>query len=397
MGPSARFRRNGMTRIIQALFIAGCSGPSSETANSPADGPVAADASPGDAQQPQPDGRPPDARLRFDARTYVDAPPPDPDPAPMTLALRTIELASNDLVYDALRGVLYASVPSSAGSSGNSIATIDPRSGLVVDSLMVGGEPRPLAISDDFSTLYVGLNSNNSVRRLDLATRNLEEPITFTPDPIEGATFAVKLAVMPGTPHTFVAVLSSQAFFDFAGAVIYDERQPRPLKWGDPTGGFAITFGEPGMLYAYDGQDTSFQFFELFVDPDGIRVGRTISNLFTGFGVSITFDHGQIFSSSGRVAIADSLALAGTYGAKGPVAIDPTGTIVSFLAATTLSASSPIALKRFQRDTFLPIDQLNLPTDVDASMGIRGLVQWSGDGLAFIAGSRTYLIDLKPR
>ena len=43
--------------------------------------------------------------------------------------IRQVSLPANDLAYDPTTGKIYASVPSSAGSRGNSIAAIDPESG----------------------------------------------------------------------------------------------------------------------------------------------------------------------------------------------------------------------------------------------------------------------------
>src|SRR5215831_13247280 len=213
-GMSARMRRTCTRTVITALSIAGCSStPGGASPPLPVDAAIVAvaDAQVGDIDAPaHSDGLPadagfPDAGPHFDARHYVDAPPADPGPA-KTATVRTIDLASNDLVFDASRDVIYSSVPSSVGASGNSIATIDPQTGLVVDTLFVGSEPGPLAISDDFSTLYVSLLGAYSVRRVDLTTRTLDEPISMEPDPISGTRYAIALAVMPGAPHTFAVV-----------------------------------------------------------------------------------------------------------------------------------------------------------------------------------------------
>jgi hypothetical protein len=40
--------------------------------------------------------------------------------------IRQVSLPANDLVYDPLTRRIYASVPSSAGASGNSIRSFDP-------------------------------------------------------------------------------------------------------------------------------------------------------------------------------------------------------------------------------------------------------------------------------
>src|SRR5689334_12463819 len=73
----------------------------------------------------------------------VEAVPLTPFDGP-TEFIRQIPLATNDLVYSASTGQLYASVPSSAGASGNSITAINPTTGLVTSSTFVGSEPNKL-------------------------------------------------------------------------------------------------------------------------------------------------------------------------------------------------------------------------------------------------------------
>ena len=85
-------------------------------------------------------------------------------PAPLnpfdtpTAFVRQIPLRTNDLVYSSLTGKLYASVPGSAGSTGNSIASIDPATGVVSSSTFIGSEPNQLTLSDDGHSLYVWLD-----------------------------------------------------------------------------------------------------------------------------------------------------------------------------------------------------------------------------------------------
>ena len=62
-------------------------------------------------------------------------------------------LSTNDLVFDATRGVLYAST-----YAGSSVLTIDPISATVTGALPVGNFPTVLATSDDGSALYVGIS-----------------------------------------------------------------------------------------------------------------------------------------------------------------------------------------------------------------------------------------------
>ena len=84
--------------------------------------------------------------------------------------IRRINLTTNDLVYSSTTGKIYASIPSSAGSSGNSIAAIDPATGLISSTTFIGSEPNKLALSDDGHSLYVSLDGTFAIRRFDALT-----------------------------------------------------------------------------------------------------------------------------------------------------------------------------------------------------------------------------------
>jgi hypothetical protein len=55
--------------------------------------------------------------------------------------VRQITLPTKDLVYDPVNQRIYASVPSSAGSNGNSLTQIDPVAGSIGNSVFIGSEP----------------------------------------------------------------------------------------------------------------------------------------------------------------------------------------------------------------------------------------------------------------
>src|SRR5689334_2982925 len=82
-----------------------------------------------------------------------------------TDSIRQISLATNDLVYNKADQMLYASVPSSVGSGGNSITPINPVTGAIGNSVFIGSEPNKLALSDDGKTLYTSLNGASAIRR----------------------------------------------------------------------------------------------------------------------------------------------------------------------------------------------------------------------------------------
>jgi hypothetical protein len=56
-----------------------------------------------------------------------------------------MDVGTNDLVYNQGTQKLYASIPSGEGSTGNSIAEIDPAMGAITTQVFVGSEPTQLA------------------------------------------------------------------------------------------------------------------------------------------------------------------------------------------------------------------------------------------------------------
>ncbi|HZY62233.1 MAG TPA: IPT/TIG domain-containing protein, partial [Edaphobacter sp.] len=93
---------------------------------------------------------------------------PTPPPQPFTTFLA---LPVNDIVYNAVDGLIYASIPGYAGGTlGNTVAGIDPATGAIVKTIFVGSEPTRMALSTDGTQLFVGLNGAGAVRQVNLTT-----------------------------------------------------------------------------------------------------------------------------------------------------------------------------------------------------------------------------------
>ena len=128
-----------------------------------------------------------------------------------------LAIEARALVYDSTRHRLYASVDGDAATYANSIVVIDPAQDAVVSSIPVGSDPRPIALSDDDSTLWVGLREANAIRKITLPTK-------ASPDPVVGPLIHVgidrqkiyffwpsSLVVLPGAPDSVVLAMSDGA------------------------------------------------------------------------------------------------------------------------------------------------------------------------------------------
>jgi DNA-binding beta-propeller fold protein YncE len=97
-----------------------------------------------------------------------------------TSTARQVALATNDMIYDPKTQRVYASIPGNPGS----IRSIDPTTGDVGTPIPVGSEPMKLALSDNGQYLYVGLDGEAAVQRVDLTTQKA----------------GPKFKVLPGSP-----------------------------------------------------------------------------------------------------------------------------------------------------------------------------------------------------
>lgn len=322
-------------------------------------------------------------------------------------SISSLTLSTNDLVVDSTRGVIYAS-QSGLGDAGNSVLTIDPASMKVTETLPVGGPPTVLALSDDGSALYVGINTpgpaeGDSVRRIDLATKTAGPAVPLGSNTITTYTPG-QIAAVPGSSTRYVVSLTQPGVIPpFAGLALYDGGTLLALLDPFYGSGDSITFADASTLIGCsDGQDPS-ELIEYSVTTAAITPvpGGKVSGLLTGGqSTQITFNGGWIFANNGQTVSAKTLGLVGTYDdsiiakyADAAAVPDPNGTDVWFLRTADYRKA---ALVDFDRTTFQLRRTISLaPVTVDPNLdSATALVQWSPTGFAFKTYSRVYVITV---
>jgi sugar lactone lactonase YvrE len=303
--------------------------------------------------------------------TPTPSPTPVVSPTPVAAFVRQIGLATNDLIYNDTNQTLYASVPSSVGASGNSIAPINPVTASVGTSAFIGSEPNKLALSDDHQTLYATLNGAGAVRRFDIASKSAGLQFSLGNDSFNGPRVAGEIAVMPGAPGT-VAVTRQNG----GGTLIYDDGTAR-AQIGSATG--SLQFRSPTTLYIGSGAIQKFS-----VSASGLSLVNTTNTASSG---SIFYDNGLVYMSGGAVVDPEAGTVRGTYSGGGTsMAVDSAHGRIFFL-----SGFSGLTLRAFDINTFLPLGSINI-------QGVNGtpssLVRWGPNGLAFRTSSnQVFLIE----
>jgi hypothetical protein len=262
--------------------------------------------------------------------------------------LHLVDLLAWDLAWDPVRQLLYASVASTDSRVPNSIAAIDPLTGEVVAHVNVGFEPQQLAIADDASFLYVTIDGNAVVARVNLSS--FTRDLTFElGDGVYGKMYVEDMEAVPGAPHT-VAV-SRRNFVvrpHQEGIALYDDGVPRPLAMPWRVGGNVIEFGTPTVLYGFNREDTGFQIYRMQVADSGLvllderagLVDTRTGGIGDAFGADIRAGGGWVCSTIGTVIDAATGWLAATTGISSLCLPETDGSRIYFFTHAKLYAAS---------------------------------------------------------
>jgi trimeric autotransporter adhesin len=302
-------------------------------------------------------------------------------------------MVSNDIIYRPNDGYVYASIPGSAGSKlGNTIAAIDPITGVVVKTLAVGSEPNRLALSSDGKYVYVGLDAAGGFRRVDLDSGAMS-PLYFIKTYFGLGFPAFAMAVMPGHPETV-------AIYDSEGTLaLYDNGVERP----DTTYDFN-TSQQIGGYPAFDPTGTSiytattYGVYKLEIGVQGLVSYIELSPLKNqAFGLQ--YDAGKLYVSDGEIFdAATGHAVAELHNSSeshlvGPVISDHTvGKVFAFPFNSSFEATDPI--DSFDEKSFHLSGSLAVG-GLDTSSGPfnpADLIRWGENGLAFRTGTQIYFL-----
>ncbi|MCM3873911.1 MAG: hypothetical protein ND895_24750 [Pyrinomonadaceae bacterium] len=325
-------------------------------------------------------------------------PTPTPIPTPATGELRQISLATNDLVVDPNSQTIFASVPSSAGANGNSLAPIDAVAGTVGQTVFVGSEPSKLAISDNGESIYVALNGANAVRRFDVASRTPGIQFSLGSDPFSGPFRAEDMAVAPGQPGVLaVSRMNQNSSPRHTGVAVFDNGVQREKTTAGHTGSNVIEFSiSPNVLYGQNIETTEFGFRRMAVASCGVVTVNTTQNLLSGFGGDFKADNGVAYSAGGRAVDPEASAIVGTFVLRRPNSFSSSPSVVAPDSRAgrvyfVVEESGVMFLRIFNTTTFLKVGELRLP---GVTGTISSLARWGTHGLAFRNNSgQVYLLQ----
>jgi len=317
----------------------------------------------------------------------VSNPPPGGVSFPITFnvtypaKVTILDLPANDLVWDPYAQRIYASLPSSYGSNGNSIAVINPYKGRISGYYFAGSEPNQLALSSDSQYLYVGLNGNGSVQRLLLPTFAQDIDVSLGSSFI-GVNVAVSLQVSPGDSHTF-AVAQGTSQGSSTGLFVFTDSTQLPNSITSPPMA-DIVFADPATLYGYYNGTVS----QIAVDSSGATLGMQWNGLVSGN--AIQYAAGLVYGSGGQVLDPAAGLLVGSYdvsqGCCSPNELLPDPAVYRvFVVGETPFFPGALGVTSYHLSKFTPAAVTNLSQLSGSPIG--GFIKWGNSGLAFILQS----------
>ncbi len=314
-----------------------------------------------------------------------------------------LALATNDLAWNAQDGMIYASTPGSAGPDlGNSIVAIDPHTGVIQKTIFVGSEPNRIAISDDGTTLFAGLNGAGAVRQVDLThgTAGVQFSLGGGPGLYNLPYTAASLAAVPGEP-------SSVAVYSTDGVVrIFDGGMARPntgkgLQTYFTSNIGALAFNGSASSLSVTSDAVGGYLYNLTVGSTGVTASKQLT---TGnFGTGLQFDAGRLYVPTGLALDAATGSQLGQFSSVPFSSSTPVATVGPLVSDSALgkvwiaptNAGIGSSILAFDNKTYNPVASLPLPGV--GGGGFQGtsaldLIRWGSNGLALHTGSQVYVV-----
>ena len=296
------------------------------------------------------------------------------------LQVYTINLTTNDLVYDSVTNKIYASIPSANGSNGNSIGVINPNTHLLENTIFIGSEPTVLAISDNGQYIYSGFSGSSTVRRFDVASQTAGIQFSLGSDFSSGSFYVEDIEVMPGQPKTIAISRRNIGISPkHEGVVIYDNNVMRPTTTPDHTGSNRIEFTSPNSLVGYNNESTEFGIRKLSVNSSGVSNVSVAQSVLSGFYLDFIFKDNYMYATDGKVVdVTTAPFVIGQFtNTTGPVVYD---TYYNRVCFASFDFFGNIIFKRFNPNTYLLVD--NLPI-TEAIGSVKSIITCGNGCYAF--------------
>jgi hypothetical protein len=298
---------------------------------------------------------------------------------PSLLESQVVAISLNGLVYAPNRNRLF-------GTTDTSVFEIDPAAMAITRSVDVPGKPGALALSEDETTLWIGLDDSNELQRIDLVTMTAGPALPLgnsVPSGVPRTVFRIRVA--PGTADLVVLTTTSNEMLAYSDGVQLPDAlddttlatlPPLLFVFRNATDIAAITASTPSTTY------------RVTLDPlTGLTVERTLHGFGDASAERLRMGVADIYSSRGVVFNEISESLEGMLGRPDiccydDLAVDPQSGEI-YTVGTGIDRSSSI-LDLYIENNRVRIGEYSIPGDSSGDRPERALL--TDDYLFFTRG-----------
>lgn len=289
--------------------------------------------------------------------------------APETI--NTLRLVAKSMTYDESRKLLWATVPSSeAPPLGNSVVSIDPKTGAISSPIPLGATPmeNAIALSGNGRYLYIGFSDTPQLCRLDLeASPPAIIRVPMVTDQSGRAACASDIEVLEGDGSKAVVGTTGS----FSSIVLLDDFTTTPTGI---SANIIESTGAPGVIITADSSSSVYSISRFQIVPGGLQRLETRSTSsvrkMQGDGNTLLTSGGTLFDSS---SLTPKLKLA----SSGSPSLD-----MSRGRAYLVNGKN---LHSFSTSTGLHSASLALPTAGTDDWSLSS-TRWGPDGMAILGG-----------
>jgi len=271
-----------------------------------------------------------------------------------------VDLHAEQVLYDQSSGTVVAAVRPSDPDHANEVLAFDPVTLSVLWSVPFPSQPDLIAISDDGSSVYVGLGDSNSIARIGTASHSVMDTIQLPDDPRWGPVEAEDIAVAPGNPG-LIAVALERGGITSAGITVFDDGVALPDVAHASPYPDSIAFGaNAGVLYGLNTKTSGFDFVRMTVSSSGVTVDDFTRSFVIGSHNSMVYADGRLYFENAWVADPSIPELVDRYTTEETVNVlvpVPSLDLAMGISSTTVPTIDTLTL--FDLDGFNVVDELN--------------------------------------
>lgn len=282
--------------------------------------------------------------------------------------LRLLAMYTRDIAYDQVNNRIYASIAGNSGNLSNTLARINPDTGVVDYSIGVGVDPGKLAISDDGQYLYVAIDAGKTIVKFHIPTRTVQGSFPL------GNYFVQDMVVLVGNSQSLAVARSGLSPGSVSGVAIYDNGVPRPVTTNQIVS-FMERTESPGILYGF----LTDSLYTISVDASGARITNVVM---PGLDIrDMVYDSGRLYIPGGEVYSPVTSSLIGSYPV--PALASSLNRVLPYSSLNRVFFApwfNPYLWLAFDQTTFAPAGSVNI-FDLTTGSPLR-FIRWGSNGLA---------------